>query len=796
MAAVKTVRTGRGRQTALNLNLRFFAVPLLYLLLLAAPLLRGLYFAADRMPFHMAAAVLFLLVYFDRLNRRDWSFVVSPIDLPVFLLAGCYLLSFFVAVDKLRAFHAVLNHATYFMLYWTAASLCREERHATQVLRVLFLSGVVVALIGLGATLGVVRFPGAVQGGRIMSTFQYPNALASYVMATGLASLGLWASEGRHLWKLLYATGNYLFIITILGTYSRGVWLVYPLGVVLLALGLRGERIWRVGFGYVWSLAACLVVLRPLFAAIAAKQTVVAARQLGLGLLIVLAGQLLYELALGFMDRVEVHRRTRRLVLAAMVVYLCIVGAVYFTYVSRAYVAPVTELLPGSVVTRAGDINVDTTSALVRLLATKDALSIVRTRPVLGAGGGGWNALYHQHQTILYWMTETHNHFAQLWVEVGTLGFLVFLGFWVALGVAGYRWWRQSESEQRPMVWPALVVAVAYGVHSLMEFQLSLPGAAVLLWVTAGVVAGLTGEGYRGPGLARRLPLPEPARRLLQAGTVVVCALLLVVVPVRLNLAGEVSTQAALLLRNHDFEGARVLYEEAARLNPYAASYPADLAYIHTVLGVFQQSEDHMERADQYMARATYLSPYDVELRQRWAELYLMRGDITRTLREREYVAALVPLDLRGHENYATSVVLSVPILVGQGALDEACTWLSSVVEIPEKLAALQAQIPARARDRFPPRRLDPSALLRLRVGQAQYLLGEWEAAVSELAAATRDSKLRTESELWTAAAKTRLGLATEAAVIMGRLGSTPTRYTLEEILLLGAVVAEANGRR
>lgn len=778
----------------LNLNLRIFAVPLFYGLLVVAPLARGLYFPADRMPFHMASAVLFALLYLDKLNRRDRQLMVSPVDYLVLGLAACYSISFFVAVDKLAAFYAALNYANYFMIYWVAADLCRDARYGVKILRVLFISGVFVVLVGLGAAVNVIPFPGAYASGRIMSTFQYANALASYVMATGIICLGLWANEESSFWKLVYAAGNFLFIITILGTYSRGVWLLYPLGVMLLALGLKGERVWRVAFGFLWGLAACMVVLRPLFEMLGAQRPLATAKYVVFGLLLVLAGQVVYDLILAALRRFRVHRRTRRLVLVGLVAYLCIVGASYLIYISRVYVSPTQELLPGSVVQRSETITIDTHSAAVRLMATQDALKIVGTRPIIGAGGGGWNALYHQHQTILYWMSEAHNHFAQLWVEVGTLGLLVYLAFWAGVLHLGYRLLRSPEEETPPMAWVAVATAVTYGLHSAIEFQLSLAGAAVLLWVVAGVAFGTPGPQLR-VKLPRRLRVPEKAGRALQLGTAGFLAVAVLVLSTRANLAGNVGTHAALALRQHDFQWARDLYLEAVRLNPFSAAYRGDLAYAYTALGLLRESEEDIARGVEELEAARRLQGYDLVIRQRLADILLLKGDWIGALEERRAIIALVPLDLRSYEVYATLVIQVVPLLLRNGQVEEALDHLESMVALEAELAGRQAAIPERAHQYWPPRRLDPSPTLRLRLGQAHYLLGEWEQAVDRLVAARRDSKLRDESDLWRAAALARQGNAQEATQILGRL-SPQLASAFEDVVLLGAVLTEANVRR
>jgi O-antigen ligase len=779
----------------LNVNLRFFAVPLFYALLVSAPLARGLFFAADRVPFHMASASLFLLVLLDKLNRRDMQFAVSWMDYVVLGLAACYGLSFLVAVDKLAALYSVLTYVNYFMLYWVTASLCRERKYPVQVLRVLFVSGLVVVLVGLGAAMELIPFPGAFGGGRLMSTLQYPNALAALAMATGLVCLGLWAHDDSMFWKLAYASGNFLFIVTILGTYTRGVWVLYPLGVVLLVLGLKGERLWRLSFGYLWGLAACLMVVRPLMTMIAAQQGPGIARQLAIGLGLVLAGQLGYDLVLAALKRYRVHRRTRRLVLVGMVVYLVITGGAYLVYVSGAWVSAAAQLLPGGVVERAEAITLDAQSATMRLITTQDALKIVRTRPLLGAGGGGWNALYHQHQTVLYWMTETHNHFAQLWVEVGTLGFVFYLGFWAGLLYLGYRLLRSPEERAPAPAWTAVAAASAYGLHSAIDFHLSLPGAALFLWVLAGVAVGSARHLLPLLSWPPEAKLSQRVRRVVQFGGTGLLAVAVFVLSARVNAAGHTGARAAVALHRHHFQWARDLYQEAIRLNPFSAAYHADLAHTYTALGILRGRGEELERAAEHMQRARHLQGHDVELRQRLADIYLLKHNWAAALEERRTMVALVPLELGSYEIYATMVIQLVPHLVGGGQIDTALEHLDAVVAFEDQLRKRRAVIPQHLQEHWPPRHLLPTTLLQLRWGQARYLLGEWEESAARLAATSGDRHLREESELWRAAARAQLGRGDESARILLGLSTTAVA-SFPEVMVLGQVLAEANGQR
>ena len=773
----------------LNLDLRILALPLLLGLVMVGPLLRGLFFPADRMGFHMVSALLFLMVYLDKLNRREASFFVSAVDYWVLALAACYGLSWCVSVDKMAGLYEVFNYANYFMLYWVAARLSCERTYAVRLLRALFASGVLVSVLGLAVALELVSFPGVSGAGRLASTFQYPNALASYAMAAGILGLGLWAQERAWLGRFVYGVGNYIFIIVILATLSRGVWLLYPAGVVLLAIGWQREQRWRMGFSYLWGLAVAIAVVQRLFPAMQALERRASVTYLALGILGILAGELVYVWAARWLDGIQLHRNMRRALQVGIVIYCVLVVCFYVGYTVRAHVLPLDALFTTRVMARAGTISVDTPSAFVRMQASGDAMRVVSTSPIVGHGGGGWDALYHQHQNMLYWMSEVHNHFAQLWVEVGTLGFAVYMGFWVSLVMIGWRLWR-SRSEAFSWAWVPLSTVLIYGAHSAIEFQLSLPGAALLLWVAAGCLAGMArSEGVLEPPVVAGDLLKWS--RLPQTVLVTGLVLFMVIVPLRIDAAGRMANAGAFYVRQHDFQHARTYYQEASRLNPYSGVYHGELAYINTVLGVLRRSSDEHRRAEYHLRQMQELQPNKLSLAMRLCEIYRIRGDFDRAIAAHQRLTQLVPLDIRMYESYASSVVNYLPHLVSQGNYEASRSWLEQLVELEPQLRETKENIPPEVLPYWRRGRLDITPLLELRVAQAYVLLGEWELGEKRLSELVENEQLAAEARVYLASVYVRTNQADELNALLAKMDQEQLT-TVKEILNGQAAIQEA----
>ena len=107
---------------------------------------------------------------------------------------------------------------------------------------------------------------------------------------------------------------------------------------------------------------------------------------------------------------------------------------------------------------------------------------IVKDYPLNGTGAGGWNALYHQYQDYLVWTTEVHNHFLQVWIEAGTIGFLTWISIIGVLLWYLIRLKRRSERDEWVLIWGLASAVLALLAHSVIDFDLSIPAITIVLW--------------------------------------------------------------------------------------------------------------------------------------------------------------------------------------------------------------------------------------------------------------------------------------------------------------------------
>src|SRR5690606_8905551 len=120
--------------------------------------------------------------------------------------------------------------------------------------------------------------------------------------------------------------------------------------------------------------------------------------------------------------------RAANLILPVLFILLATVG-IYSLFGNSG----VLKLLPENLQTRVENINFEQHSVLERQTFYSNAIDMVKDRPVFGAGGNAWAALYQSYQTNPYTSSQTHSFYFKYVVEVGLLGLFVLSVFLIGI---------------------------------------------------------------------------------------------------------------------------------------------------------------------------------------------------------------------------------------------------------------------------------------------------------------------------------------------------------------------------
>lgn len=799
-------------------------------MIVIGPYFRGLFFPKEQMAALLVALALLAARWYVKFQRGDYAFLRGPLDWAVFLLFLAYVAATFIAVNRRLAIQEDIKYLLYFIVYWLVRELAGEgletggagwrgpgaaEGRRAAVLGAVALAGFWLAILGVGAAAGTFHYNGAFDGMRIYSALQYPNTLAAYLTAAFFSALALWARAGAAVWfprgggagaagvaggagaaapgglagtpwrvafPFWWALVLYAILFVFVFTYSRGGWLVFPvIALVYLGLAPRGARLAAAAM-LVAVGAAVAPFAAPFAQAVAAKDAVGVWRAFLAGMPAALALNAVVLALIRFLLGLSPAVRAAAL------------GGAGALGTAAAALALTRVAVPASVLERVRSISLADYDARSRIEWMADALKIVRDHPVLGAGGGAWEAIYHKYQSYGYWSTQVHNHFMQLWVETGTVGFLIFLAWWALLLWYGWRAWtvaRRAGEQAAPgqaVLAGALAGALALGAHSLLDFNLSLSAVTIAMTALFAVVRaqpGAEGGAAAGPAWAEMAgragaagPAPgagsRSARRRAEAEyrllpraaaygltALAWCGVLI------LLLGQDAGQRAAEALNAGRVDEARVLFQRAIAYDPFTASFRMDLgqalalqAQAQGDMRLFREAQGHFEAG---VARDPYNPNYHALL----GSYLLQLGSFQEGLGHLEQALELHPWEAQRYETLAGALVAVARYHRQQGNDADARRLAARVLDLREQLRQRAARVPPWVVEVHRTPSSTPG--MALHAGAAEALLGELAAAEQDLRAAAGgdNPQVRSEAYAWLSAVLRAQGRAADADKVL-----------------------------
>ncbi|MGS0745763.1 O-antigen ligase family protein [Syntrophomonas erecta subsp. sporosyntropha] len=714
---------------------------LMGLLLFYPPFFRGLFFSHQMFIPHVITGAVFALVWARKIFLKEYSFIKTPLDWAVLAYAGAYLLSLLGAVHFGEAAYGFFKVLNYFMVFWIVSDLVKELNGFENVLRILLAAGVGVAAIGILAATGYSDIPGAFDGQHIMSTLQYHNTTAAYVGILSLIGISLWIREKQFLMKSIYGIAAYIMMLVTLSAISKGAWLVLIIGGLLLVIGMpaiyRVKTVYSLGL----SLLAAFIISNRFVITITGDNPAAGLGLVVAGIVIILVGQVLWE---GAVRLLLPRWKVSPAVVLALVICILAAGLVYtgnkvdVATVMGTEFAQITDRSDMSYVTRAD--------------FAKWGLAIVKDYPLVGAGAGGWNALYHQYQHYLFWTTETHNHFVQVWVEAGTIGLLAFLSMWVSFiflvgqFIRKLQPFRKTSTGQNQetwvLIWGTTSAALALGAHAAIDFDLSLPAMCFLLWTFLALVNSQYRIHFKEK--EERFNM-APVNVCLAAGLVLVlvvsgassalaynCSLKGAEAGVAINTAGDPAA------KQKAYNEALYYYKKAAQLDAKNADYWRDMAYLQAA-GLLTIGDSNRAGAmkmrsqlNTMVEKAEKLKPYDIKTRNSLANTLAMAGDIDGALRNVKATIKANPNDIKAYINGKSLLLQFAERLVELKNYEGARKFAAEAIKIDEQLAGQLTRVDPEHKY-WQGEKLAAGAEMQQLTAKAQYILGDYQKALTGL---------------------------------------------------------------
>jgi hypothetical protein len=301
----------------------------------------------------------------------------------------------------------------------------------------------------------------------------------------------------------------------------------------------------------------------------------------------------------------------------------------------------IVSLLPYNIIERFARIGLDDINVSIRLTFDKDAMKLISENWLLGTGGGSWQVLYYSIQEYFYISRAVHNHFLEIFVESGILGFIAFTAvvaisvYYMISALA-----KTKETEQRIYLAGFFTAFIALIIHSTFDFDLSYVSLGLLFWVM----------------VVMSLPSNKHMIRFRKSWTVMIMAIassaLLLMNGIYAIAAYNANIGLDLKVKG-DHALASNYYEEAIRLDPTNSAYTFELTKLYNSFANISQTTEKKEawrKAALVIAqRSIVLNPYLPENNRLLIRAYY---DLDMPLEGVEYAEKLIIYQPYNNANY------------------------------------------------------------------------------------------------------------------------------------------------
>lgn len=257
-----------------------------------------------------------------------------------------------------------------------------------------------------------------------------------------------------------------------------------------------------------------------------------------------------------------------------------------------------------------------------RLLWWKGALSIIRDHPLGGVGLGNFGCMYLVYKTGGLNSLYAHNHYLQLWSEIGIFG----LFFWLTgvYKIVSGNLANLAKQEPQRQILNLGVICATCGLlfNNLLDFSLAIPAVAIIWWVLLGLL---------------RFSLPAQLVSfkisLKSRVTYLIIAVIIGGIITKPFLASQRYVNGIAYLRGDDLATARKMIQDSIALDPLNAQ-------AYGFLSDIAKKEGDLNTAMAYLRKAISLNEYFGPFHHNLALLYEAQGNLPQAIIEAEQAIA------------------------------------------------------------------------------------------------------------------------------------------------------------
>jgi len=302
------------------------------------------------------------------------------------------------------------------------------------------------------------------------------------------------------------------------------------------------------------------------------------------------------------------------------------------------------RILPDALYSRIVSFDWNDNAVQERLRFFRDALAIISDYPLFGIGGQGWVSRYFQYQSVAYFSKKVHNHFLQVWVDAGIIGFLSFIGIILCFMLISVRIIRKTgDSNIKNIIMSSTFAFMAIVGHSVYDFNLSLGAIGIFLAALMGIIRALDTPLKKEKSMSNEVF--STASMSLSLGFLILSSILFI--------GHTQHTIGREKLEQNNINDAAIYLEKAARYDPYNAKIRMDLAAAYESLAREEANTNLIEKAEQELRKVIVLDRYHPRSSLIYGQFLIRRQSFEEGLDYLEKSLRLNPRFARSYVAYA-----------------------------------------------------------------------------------------------------------------------------------------------
>lgn len=573
-------------------------------------------------------------------DERDWLAV------GVLLLPLTYILSLISAASHSLAMNMIIINCIYAIMFIIGLYVLRDKlgnriiQNTIMAVSYLIVGFGLLHWFGQGKTAGAIAkwFSNTVLNGtythavmtdsnglRLTSVFQYANTYAAFLMAFLFAAVFFATKSKKWYGQAFHSFMLVPIIVSLLLTLSRGGLVMLPVVFVLLLLFLKPAKqiLWILYCGIAG--VASLIISKPVTELGLSLNEAFSSSGalkgwgilLGASAVVGLLGWVIQSFIAPKLDKALSNWSTKKASnMWIPIGSLVIGGLLIFLFIGTS----LKNVLPQNISVRLENINFNQHSVLERFTFYKDAMKVLADYPIIGAGGGAWASLYEQYQNNPYTSRQAHNFFLQYLIEVGIVGFVIFMSFILYIFYKYIRGYIKGNEEDRNRHFLYLIIVLSILIHSILDFNMSYVFMGILVFLGLGGMAAVMDSKP-----IKKWSVQDSTARNIYTAVVSLASIIVLITSIRYVQAAEAGMDARRIVQvSTSFEEIKAPLDKDLSIRP---SHTESVLLLNSLYqSVYQQTQDEsfFQLSSNLLNQALEDEPYNKSILNRLVQSYEM----------------------------------------------------------------------------------------------------------------------------------------------------------------------------